>query len=76
MQKLTQDGILVMVDSCGPRYGSLVSIKCREFIEHFLAQERPILVAFFFIVVVDVVGSSHILTPEDFLSNLQKLSNQ
>jgi len=25
---------------------------------------------------VDVSGSSHILTPEDFLSNLQKLSNQ
>jgi len=74
MQNVTQDGILVMVGSCVPRYGSSVSIKCKEFTDFFPAQERPSSVDF--VVVIDVAGSSHILTPEDFLSNLQKLSNQ
>ena len=41
MQNVTQDGILVVMDFCEPRYGSLVSIKCREFIDLFPAQERP-----------------------------------
>ena len=40
MQNVTQDGILVMVDSCEPRYVSLVSVKCREFIDLFPDQER------------------------------------
>lgn len=48
MQNLTQDEILVMVDSCEPRYGSWVSIKCREFIDFFPAQERPSSMDIFF----------------------------
>ena len=40
MQNVTQDGILVMVDSCEPRYGSVVSIKYREFIDIFSCSRK------------------------------------